>query len=389
MSRPEGNSYGRPSIVFVLMLIAFVSESQLTQYVETSLNYRKPYMLFYIAHTSMSIIFPLHLLYLHLTSPFPIKAYLRGLATAAKDHLVKQSLTSSSETGRNTVFPFSRYLTVLSWCTFGVTIPALLWFAALPLASVSDITALWNTNAFWAYVISVKLKHQNWESRRLVAVVVASVGVLAVVYGSNGSESPSKDHPKAPLIGCLLSLIASVGYGLYQVLYNMYAVPPSEREHDTGDWQRLSISSDGISIDEELQGINSIEDTVYPPPFGLYANALTSGMGIITFMFLWIPLPLLHMSSIEPFEWPSDMKTLLAIGGIALSALTFLTTFMILLAVWGPIITSVGNLLTIVLVIISDIIFGNAANTITRWSILGSTMIVCAFAVLAYESFRR
>lgn len=304
----------------------------------------------------MSIIFPLHLLYLHLTSPFPIKAYLRGLATAAKDHLVKQSLTSSSETGRNTVFPFSRYLTVLSWCTFGVTIPALLWFAALPLAScvsayyyswlfsdwkkcsVSDITALWNTNAFWAYVISVKLKHQNWESRRLVAVVVASVGVLAVVYGSNGSESPSKDHPKAPLIGCLLSLIASVGYGLYQVLYNMYAVPPSEREHDTGDWQRLSISSDDISIDEELQGINSIEDTVYPPPFGLYANALTSGMGIITFMFLWIPLPLLHMSSIEPFEWPSDMKTLLAIGGIALSALTFLTTFMV--SIKGPIILS-------------------------------------------------
>ena len=70
----------------------------------------------------------------------------------------------------------------------------------------------------------------------------------------------------------------------------------------------------------------------------VYANALTSGMGIITFMFLWIPLPLLHMSSIEPFEWPSDMKTLLAIGGIALSALTFLTTFMV--SIKGPIILS-------------------------------------------------
>ena len=61
----------------------------------------------------------------------------------------------------------------------------------------------------------------------------------------------------------------------------------------------------------------------------------------------------------------------------------------VLLGVWGPIVTSVGNLLTIVLVLMSDSIFGNAVDTLTKWSLLGSGMIVCAFAVLAYDTFHR
>jgi len=58
---------------------------------------------------------------------------------------------------------------------------------------------------------------------------------------------------------------------------------------------------------------------------------------------------------------------------------------MILLGVWGPIVTSVGSLLTIVLVFLSDIIFGGAVETITLWSLGGSGIIVVAFAVLAYD----
>lgn len=47
--------------------------------------------------------------------------------------------------------------------------------------------------------------------------------------------------------------------------------------------------------------------------------------------------------------------------------------------------TSVGNLLTIVLVFISDIVFGGGAETITIWSLLGSASIVVAFGVLAWD----
>ena len=49
---------------------------------------------------------------------------------------------------------------------------------------------------------------------------------------------------------------------------------------------------------------------------------------------------------------------------------------------------SVGNLLTIVLVFLSDTIFGGAADSVTVWSVLGCGSIVLAFGILAYDMTR-
>jgi len=98
---------------------------------------------------------------------------------------------------------------------------------------------------------------------------------------------------------------------------------------------------------------------------------------------LWLPLPILHFYGIEPFELPTDSKTLLTLVAICLSGLIFNSGFMILLGIWGPIVTSVGNLLTIVLTLVSDLIF--EAMALTVWSLLGAGMIVGAFGVLVYE----
>ena len=46
---------------------------------------------------------------------------------------------------------------------------------------------------------------------------------------------------------------------------------------------------------------------------------------------------------------------------------------------------SVGNLLTIVLVFISDILWGGLAETVTIWSVMGAGVIVAAFGILAYD----
>lgn len=47
--------------------------------------------------------------------------------------------------------------------------------------------------------------------------------------------------------------------------------------------------------------------------------------------------------------------------------------------------TSVGNLLTIVLTLISDLSFGTVALTFE--GLLGAGMIICAFGILVYEIF--
>jgi len=56
-----------------------------------------------------------------------------------------------------------------------------------------------------------------------------------------------------------------------------------------------------------------------------------------------------------------------------------------LLGLWGPVITSVGSLLTIILVLLSDVLFVEGVAILTFWNLSGSLMIVGGFAILANE----
>ncbi|KAJ2920311.1 hypothetical protein MD484_g242, partial [Candolleomyces efflorescens] len=399
-------------VVFVFTLLAFVVETQLTQYVQTNLHYRHPFFLFYLVHSTFSLIFPLHLLYLTITTQYSASSLLKGLSIAITHHLTPR------DAPRPHKFPRAAFIKLVSLLTIGVTYPGLLWFAAVTLASVSDVTAIWNTNAFFAYIISVKLFKLKWEARKILAVSLATLGTVAVVYGgaSSSSDNESSTHspstttfirPSAPLLGNLLTLVASFGYGLYQVLYKIYAALPTDPEVTSdAEYERIAQeeADPGLDADEEASlaaaaasGSSSgaigddaakaaaVAAGLYPPPFGLHPNLITSIIGLITFSVLWIPLPFLHVTGFEPFALPPDFLTVISILGIALGGMVFNAGFMILLGVWGPIITSVGNLLTIVLMLISDIIFGSGLESLTFWSLLGSSVIVVAFGILTYD----
>jgi hypothetical protein len=154
-------------ILFVLTLIAFVVESQLTQvralfrsidfcisphlysmfkvlfafdnqfYFCASLI-NKPIPLSpifarsYIVHSSLVFAFPVHLLFLVLTTSASLESLLTGLSLALKiqfapgdqNHLV--TLRSP--------FPYSRFLRLTAFLTFGATLPALLWFISVSLS---------------------------------------------------------------------------------------------------------------------------------------------------------------------------------------------------------------------------------------------------------------
>lgn len=156
-----------------------------------------------------------------------------------------------------------------------------------------------------------------------------------MVYGGvAGSNEPpiqgkppttaSSFKPSAPLLGDILSLIASFACGLYTVLYKMYAALPSDPE----------LTAEGFPEDEETLSLVPSEslhpkDTVYPPPFGLHPNLITSFTGIFTLLIMWIPLPFLHWSGLEVFRLPPDRWTAIAIGGIALSGMCFNAGYMV------------------------------------------------------------
>ena len=60
-------------------------------------------------------------------------------------------------------------------------------------------------------------------------------------------------------------------------------------------------------------------------------------------------------------------------------------TDQILLGVWGPVITSVGNLLTVVLVFLSDHFWGDGLESVTVWRIGGGLLISGGFCILALD----
>ncbi|GJE86146.1 hypothetical protein PsYK624_022260 [Phanerochaete sordida] len=377
-------------VLFALTLVSFVVESQLTQYVQTGLGFRQPYFVFYIVHSAFAIMCPLHFLFLMIKSKASPRALYRGLYVSLCTHI---SPTAFDSPASFPIWGFVRLGTILA---ITIAIPALLWFIAVTLAPLTDVTALWNTNAFFAYILTVKLFKLKWELRRLVSVVIATAGAALVVYGS-GSSTPTDaetgvtaEQANLPLVGDLLTLVASIIYGIYQVLYKMYAALPTDPENLDSPPMDAAYEPIFDPTDDLAESpVTDKPEMVYPPPFGLYANALTSAIGVFTLLFLWVPIPILHYYGLETFRLPTNLQMVLVIAGIALSGVAFNAGLMILLGVWGPIVTSVGNLLTIVLVFISDITFGGAVQNITAWSLVGSGAIVAAFGVLAYDMLRR
>lgn len=219
------------------------------------------------------------------------------------------------------------------------------------LHSLTDVAAIWNANAFFAYVITVKMFKLPWERKMAVAVTLATGGVMAVIYGgastiqkeNNRQPEVSRAVPTAaaPLLGDLLTLVASVAYGLYQVLYKRFLALPSDPEREEPPQSSYTpiptVSFEDVGDTDPLDGdlasgdSPSISDTtVYPPPFGLHPNLLTSLAGVLTLFILWIPLPILHYAGVEPFRWPSDWSAALVISGIALSGVIFNAGFMVI-----------------------------------------------------------
>ena len=186
----------------------------------------------------------------------------------------------------------------------------------------------------------------------MFAVLIATAGVIAVIRSSASIPEGSSERPEAsralptatsPILGDLLTLIASVEYGLYQVLYKRYLTLPSDPEREElprpsyAPIPRASLDdvrdTDPLIEDPTSGDSQSVPDTntvVYPPPFGLHPNLLTSLVGVFTLLFLWIPLLVLHHTGTEPFRWPENWYAALVISGISLSGVISIGGFMVI-----------------------------------------------------------
>ncbi|SCV74906.1 BQ2448_7935 [Microbotryum intermedium] len=438
-------------LIFVAVLLAYTLQTELAQYLQQTAGYRKPYFLFYLTHSGYLLIAPLHLVSLRLLS-IPIEANLRTLVAILEAHfaplepttpttlilpppshrpsysrsLSRASLPPSADEAPSRPGPgrrrtsmkrllhsskprgpsagwISRLISTVLLLTFLIAFPALSWYAAVPLTSMTDITAIYNVFAFWAYLLAIKFLGEEPSKSKLISVLIAVSGVMVIAYGDSFSSQPThdpKEEEKASsrLLGILLALFGSVWYKLH------VALPDPEGVDNEAIEDEVEAEEEGEALLPAAETAD--DDTPYPPPlrriishtlsisapsttplsnpsttsFLLYSNLITALIGFFTLVLFWIPIPILHYCGWELFV-PPPRVTWLPILATVICGVIFNAGFMLLLSLWGPVIASVGNLCTLVLVALADTLVPTAPRLSTA-SLLGSGLIVASFAGL-------
>ena len=241
------------------------------------------HVLRYLTHGSWSLLWPATLLVSRIQKrkiawPAFWRRHKHILRTTAQ---MVRSQDIHLETREAHESPIPYILKTTAFVTSALTIAGGSWYVAVNLTSPSDLTAIYNCSAFFAYAFSIPLLGDRFRFDKAFSVAVAIAGVLVVAYGDSGTHSDvgggvdggklAATEPANRALGNVVIGIGSVLYGLYEVLYKRLACPP--------------------------EGTSAGRGMVFAMTFG-------SLIGSFTLLFLWIPLPILHFTGLEPFELP-------------------------------------------------------------------------------------
>lgn len=355
----------------VLSLISFVIQTETAVYIQHTLGWKKAYCMLWLTHGSWSLLWPAQLLILRIQKrKLSWLAFWRRhkyLVRTTAQMVQHQELHLTTSSVHQSPVPYILRTTV--FVSSALTIAGASWYVAVDLTTPSDLTAIYNCSAFFAYVFSIMLLNDKLRLDKAVAVTIAIAGVLVVAYGDtkepkhagpHGGASgggPQGDNEKAEgasrTVGNLVIGIGSVLYGLYEVLYKKWACPP-----------------EGTSPGRGM----------------IFANTFGSLIGLFTLTVLWIPIPILHFTGLEPFELPRGKAAgLLFISTV--SNAVFSGSFLVLMSLTSPVLSSVAALLTIFLVAITDSLL-HPEESLSAAAIGGGSMIIVAFAMLSWATYR-
>ncbi|KAL2427290.1 hypothetical protein ABEF95_011192 [Exophiala dermatitidis] len=350
------------SFFLILSLVSFVVQTETAVYIQHELKWDKAYCMMYLTHGSWIFLWPVQLLIIRIQKrKLSWAAFWRRhmfLLRSTAQMVQSQELYLSPAAA--SVSPWPYMLRATAFITTFLTMAGGSWYVAVNLTSPSDLTAIYNCSAFFAYVFSIMLLNDKLRLDKAISVGLAIIGVLVVAYGDSDDSTPGPgtSNPGAEqgfgtkLIGNIIIGIGSVAYGFYEVLYKRYACPP-----------------EGTSPGRGM----------------IFANTFGSMVGLFTLAVLWIPIPILHITGIERFELPSGQAArLLAIS--TLSNAVFSGSFLVLMSLTSPVLSSLAALLTIFLVGITDWLI--TGKPLSLASMAGGALIIIAFLMLSYATYR-
>ncbi|KAJ0426629.1 hypothetical protein BJY00DRAFT_272582 [Aspergillus carlsbadensis] len=342
----------------LLSLASFVIQTETAVYIQHDLGWDKPYCMLYLTHGSWSLLWPTQLLILRLQKrKLSWEAFWRrhvNLLWTTGQMVESQDVHLTSHDPRRSPVPY--LLKMTAFVTSALTVAGGSWYVAVNMTTPSDLTAIYNCSAFFAYAFSIPLLKDKLRADKVFSVAVAIVGVLIVAYGDRGNKNTTdgeaKTEGQARLLGNIIIGIGSVLYGLYEVLYKRFACPP-----------------EGTSAGRSM----------------IFANTFGSLIGSFTLLVLWIPLPILHVLGLEEFRWPTGEAAWMLMISVLANA-TFSGSFLVLISLTSPVLSSVAALLTIFLVAIVD--WFRTGQPLSMASIIGGILIIAAFFLLSWSTYR-
>lgn len=356
----------------LLSLVSFAIQTETAVYIQHNLGWNKAYMMLYLTHGSWSLLWPVQLLILRVqkwSMPWPAfwRRHVQILRTTAQ-MVEHKTLHPHSRQAAKSPVPYMIKMTAFVTCA--LTVAGGSWYVAVDLTTASDLTAIYNCSAFFAYAFSIPLLHEKVRWSKIFAVAVAIAGVLVVAYGDTtpakhgGKSGGGTGGDKAPpetneasnrALGNLVIGVGSVLYGFYEVLYKKVACPP-----------------DGCSPGRGM----------------IFANTFGSLIGSFTLLVLWIPIPILHFTGLETFELPRGEQAWM-MGISVLANATFSGSFLVLISLTSPVLSSVAALLTIFIVAIIDQLLPPPLNSpLSAAAVLGGCLIIGAFLMLSWATYR-
>ncbi|KAF2456824.1 putative DUF6 domain protein [Lineolata rhizophorae] len=369
-SKATRRRYTYAGAFLLLSLVSFVIQTETAVYIQHNLGWKKAYAMLYFTHGSWSLLWPAQFLILRLQKwNVPLKSFWRRHVQVLRQTAQMVEHQSLHVTGRNaSKSPVPYILKMTAFVTCALTVAGGSWYVAVDMTTASDLTAIYNCSAFFAYAFSIPLLKEKVRWSKVFAVAVAIAGVLVVAYGDSapakhGSKSgggaggvpPEQKEASNRALGNIVIGIGSVLYGFYEVLYKKVACPP-----------------DGCSPGRGM----------------IFANTFGSLIGCFTLSVLWIPIPILHVMGWEKFEFPQgEAAWMLAISVLANA--TFSGSFLVLISLTSPVLSSVAALLTIFLVALVDQLLPPPLNTpLTTAAIIGGLLIIGAFILLSWATYR-
>ncbi len=320
----------------------------------------------WFTHGSWSLLWPTQLLILRISRwRTPWKTFWRRhvyiIRTTAQMVQSQDVHLTARESHKS---PVAYILKMTAFVTCALTVAGASWYVAVDMTSTSDLTAIYNCSAFFAYAFSIPLLGDKLRFDKVFSVIVATAGVFIVVYGdkavrkhggkSGGAAGGGEEGEETSnrLLGNIVIGIGSVLYGLYEVLYKKLACPP-----------------EGTSPGRGM----------------MFAMTFGSLIGSFTLLVLWIFIPIFHYTGIEEWETPNGEQAYMLLISTLANA-TFSGSFLVLISLTSPVLSSVAALLTIFLIVIVDWLYKNEKLSLA--AIVGGILIVAAFMLLSWSSYR-